>query len=137
MASERRINDNDKQKVGFRLRIFKAVTKTVDVVITTDILCNKCGLTCFERRPEILQHYNFDPEGEKDPLGGYGLIEAEVSGAYDSPHLFDLCRYMFSICEKCLCEFFETCKIKPTVCGGVNNVYLHDDGTEDGRLYRK
>lgn len=59
-----------------------------------DIICNKCGNSCFGE-----MNYN-------------GLIEAEVSGGYDSTHLLDGESYQFSICESCLDEIFNSFKIK-------------------------
>jgi hypothetical protein len=46
-----------------------------------------------------------------------GLVEVEVSGAYDSTHLEDCTNYTFSLCEKCLVELFETFSISPLETG--------------------
>lgn len=67
-----------------------------------EILCNKCG-------------------GFMCPIGTYneqiphGLHNAEVMGGYDSYHLLDLNKYIFSICEKCLRELFLQFIIPPVV----------------------
>lgn len=50
----------------------------------------------------------------------HGLVDAKVSGGYDSRWLFDITTYTFSFCEKCLRGLFEKCAIKP----GVND-YAH------------
>jgi hypothetical protein len=72
------------------MQIIKKVTKEVYEVY--DVLCNKCGSTCF-------------PNDAQEP---YGLIEAEVIGGYFSTSLQDCMRYKFSLCEKCLKELFDS-----------------------------
>lgn len=73
--------------------------KTVD---PSTILCNRCG--------ECMR-----PLGTSNEQYPHGLEKAEVTGGYDSYHLFDCTTYKFSICEKCLRELFNQFKIKPTV----------------------
>lgn len=61
-----------------------------------NIFCNKCGMSCLNMQ------------------GGHnGLIEAEVVGGYDSTHIDDGDVYIFSLCEKCLREIFDDCKLNP------------------------
>jgi hypothetical protein len=73
--------------------------KTVD---PSTILCNRCG--------ECMR-----PLGTMNEQYPHGLEKAEVTGGYDSYHLFDMTTYKFSICEKCLRELFNQFKIKPGV----------------------
>ncbi len=46
-----------------------------------------------------------------------GLVEARVSGGFESEHLFDMTSYTFSMCEACLRELFDACKIGPKISG--------------------
>jgi hypothetical protein len=78
------------------MRITRKKTVTKEIEVTTDVLCNKCGKTC-SMPHAALQHF--------------GLIEAEVSGGFDSTVLEDLHTYTFSLCEVCLKELFSTFKI--------------------------
>ena len=56
--------------------------------------CNKCGMSC------------------KGHIGNQlGLIEAEVSGGYDSTHLGDGDVYRFSLCERCVKELIDSFKL--------------------------
>jgi hypothetical protein len=75
-------------------------------------LCNKCG------------EGMTDPDSKED-RNIYGLIEATVSGGYGSPHLLDMNRYIFSLCEKCLRTLFDECKIPPQM-GGEEQSYASD-----------
>jgi len=76
------------------MKVTKTETKEVEVLV--DAICNKCGESC------------------KGSIGNLnGLIEAQVSGAYDSSHLGDGNVYEFSMCEKCLSELFKTFKHDP------------------------
>jgi len=71
-------------------------TKTEEIEIIDDIICNKCG--------ESLQHGNVP--------GFYGLKEYEIHGGWAS--IFgDGAVLKFSVCEKCLKEFIGTFKIEP------------------------
>lgn len=70
--------------------------------ILDDIICNKCGESC-----------NISTNKEKPEY--YGLCEISYSGGYGSTALRDGCNYTFSVCEKCLKEFFDSCKIKPFI----------------------
>jgi hypothetical protein len=75
---------------------------TRQVIDPREILCNMCGgCMC--------------PLGTHNEQYPHGLHEAVVVGGYDSYHLFDMNRYTFSFCEKCLRELFNQCKIKPMV----------------------
>lgn len=66
-------------------------------------ICNKCGNSlCF---------------GHEDWISPHGLVDLAVSGGYHSEHLLDCTSYKFSLCEKCIREIFESCKIPPAVHG--------------------
>jgi hypothetical protein len=84
--------------------------------------CRPCKGTGMVRDPK-----SFTCNGCGEPLcpkpndGPHGLIEATVSGGYDSPHLLDLTAYTFSLCEKCLRQLFDGFKVPPKV------VNYHDD----------
>jgi hypothetical protein len=80
------------------MKITRTVMKPVEEI--TDVICNNCGGTCMQK----LTHNLSD---------AYGLIEVEVQGGYASTHLSDMTAYKFSVCEKCLHEFFEGFVIKP------------------------
>jgi len=45
----------------------------------------------------------------------HGLYEAKITGGYFSTHLLDMNTYIFSLCEECLRNIFNQCKIKPEV----------------------
>jgi len=94
--------------------------KTID---PKEILCNRCG-------------------GPQRPLGTHneqyphGLEDAEVTGGYESYHLFDMTTYKFSICEKCLREMFNQFKIKPTVFDRMSgSEEIADPWTQDQEWY--
>lgn len=67
-----------------------------------EILCNMCG-------------ESMCPIGTANEQYPHGLNNASVTGGYDSYHLFDMTKYTFSFCEKCLRKMFMECKIKPTI----------------------
>jgi len=76
-------------------------TKNVEVEYTDDIICNKCG--------NSLKHLI---STDNPPSFNYcGLEEAIVHGTYGSDPLEDCTDYIFSLCEKCLYELFNTFKI--------------------------
>lgn len=80
--------------------------------------CNQCG----------------EPLCPKPNDGPHGMVEASVSGGYDSPHLLDLTGYTFSLCEKCLRQLFDGFKVPPKV------VNYHDDlanYAEEQERYRR
>jgi len=78
--------------------------------------CSSCHGTAMVRNPES---YVCNRCGEgmyiQPNWGPHGLIEARVSGGYASPHLLDLVRYKFSLCEKCLREMFDQFKVPPEI----------------------
>jgi hypothetical protein len=75
---------------------------TREVINPKEILCNLCGeCMC--------------PLGTHNEQYPHGLHKAAVTGGYDSYHLFDMTKYTFSFCEKCLRGLFNQCKIKPDV----------------------
>lgn len=76
-------------------------------------LCNMCG--------EAL----CPPAGSIHDQSPAGLIDAKVSGDYDSEYLSDLQNYKFSLCEKCLRQLFIQFKIKPEI-----NEYSLNNGPE-------
>lgn len=66
----------------------------------------------------------------------HGLHDAEVSGGYESYHLFDCTTYKFSICEKCLRELFNQFKIKPTIIDKLGDIDSKEDPWElDQKAY--
>jgi hypothetical protein len=75
------------------MKITQIKTKQINEQVITDILCNKCGQSC------------------KKECGFLGLIEAKVSGGFDSYPLSDGVNYTFSICEHCLNSMFDKFKI--------------------------
>ena len=82
------------------MKITKVEKVTEERELLTDVICNKCGNSC---RPK---EYNTD---------FYGLIEATVTGGFDSPALADACAYTFSMCEPCLKELFDSFKFSVDV----------------------
>lgn len=72
------------------------------IINPEDRLCNRCG--------ECL--CPLDTINHSVP---HGLVDAKVTGGYNSYHLLDCTSYIFSICEKCLRELFIEFKIKPTI----------------------
>lgn len=75
---------------------------TRKVIDPKEILCNMCG-------------ESMCPLGTHNEQYPHGLHDASVMGGYESYHLFDMTRYTFSFCEKCLRQLFMQCKIKPDV----------------------
>lgn len=74
------------------MKLKQSVTKPVEEIV--DIFCNKCGMSC------------------KGHIGNFnGLIEAKVTGAFDSTHLGDGDVYCFSLCERCVSELVESFKL--------------------------
>jgi hypothetical protein len=76
-------------------------TRTVEVEVIDDVVCNKCGGSCYAGDFGV---------GEK---AFEGLIEAEVNGGYYSKRLGDMNKYVFSLCEDCVVELFRSFKINP------------------------
>jgi hypothetical protein len=72
--------------------------------IPSEVLCNSCGKSC---RVAPLDA----PEHGSAPF--YGLINVVARGHYLSPVLPDMCTYRFSLCESCLADLFDRCKIPP------------------------
>lgn len=97
---------------------------TRKVIDPREILCNLCGETMCP-----LLGIN-----EQIP---HGLHQAKVTGGYDSYHLFDLTRYTFSFCEKCLRQLFVQCKIKPDLADMDvdNNVTSEEAWAQDQESY--
>lgn len=86
------------------------------IINPSERLCNLCG------------EYLCPKDDEQSP---YGLVDAEVSAGYFSYHLSDMTRYTFSLCEKCLREIFNRCKIKPEINGALSA----DDYNDDQKQY--
>lgn len=87
------------------MKIIEKVTKTVEVEVVKDILCNKCGKTT-----------NYD-----------GLIEVVSKHGYESNYEFDA--WCFSLCEDCLIEFMKTFKLRPKLISGW------PEGSNDDNLF--
>lgn len=65
------------------MKVTRKLPVPVDVI--KDVFCNKCGKSC------------------KSPMGEmYGLIEASVSGGFESTDLCDGDVHTFSLCEGCV-----------------------------------
>lgn len=92
------------QQEGYdpRKELCKQCNNSRYVVDPKEILCNLCGET-------------MSPLGTMNEQYPHGLYEAHVTGGYDSYHLFDMSRYTFSFCEKCLRKLFMICEIKPDI----------------------
>lgn len=75
---------------------------TRQVINPEELVCNLCG--------ECLC-----PLGTMSEQYPHGLVDAKVTGGYESYHLFDLTTYVFSFCEECLRKLFNQCKIKPII----------------------
>lgn len=96
--------------------------------VPSSFVCNKCsGPLC--------------PAGTMNEDIPHGLVEATVSGGYDSYHLFDTTNYEFSVCEKCLREFFGTFAIPPAISfymggGGDDYTYAQDEDAYRHRVWR-
>jgi hypothetical protein len=85
-----------------REHICTGCNNTRKVIDPREILCNLCGESVC-------------PIGTTNEQYPHGLYNAQVVGGYDSYHLFDMTRYTFSFCEKCLRQLFIQCKIKPVI----------------------
>jgi len=80
------------------MKISHIESKEVKQEIIDDIVCNKCGNSCYNKVIGIHD----------------GIIEITLCGGYASK-LGDMVEYTFSICESCLLEMFDEFKIKPTI----------------------
>ena len=78
------------------MKITREITRTITDEEIEDILCNKCGESCFDKH-----EMNFE-----------GLIEAYLCGGFGSK-IGDGVAVEFSLCETCLLELFDRCVIKP------------------------
>jgi len=77
------------------------VKREIETDEVDDILCNKCGHSCYPSTKFA---------------GAYGLIETEVSGGYESiAGIGDMTIYKFSLCEHCLVALFKTFTHDPFV----------------------
>lgn len=87
------------------MRITEIKTKTVESEEVVDVICNKCGESCKENDCT-------DSPG----IGNVfcGLVEVSVDGGYFSPVFDDGIGYKFSVCERCLDEYFKTFKHPPS-----------------------
>ena len=97
------------------LKKIKTNKEVEEIEEIEDILCNKCGKSCI-------------PGKYDEVYDGYGLIEKTVIGGYWSPELYDDVSYTFSLCEGCLRELFDSCKIPPQTKGG--GLICHDEERE-------
>ncbi len=93
--------------------------KTID---PKEILCNMCG--------ECMR-----PLGTHNEQYPHGLEDASVQGGYDSYHLFDMTRYTFSFCEKCLRRLFNECKIPPKVEDNIDLRPIEYAWARDQEMY--
>lgn len=81
---------------------------TRSIIDPKELLCNMCG----EGMCHEIKKLSGTWQSAHDPAG---LYNTAVTGGYESYHLFDMTRYTFSFCEKCLRHLFMQCKIKPDV----------------------
>lgn len=63
----------------------------------------------------------------------FGLVDAKVSGGYNSPALSDCTNYKFSICESCLRKIFDGFVVKPEISEYHLGVLGGDDVATDER----
>lgn len=91
-------------------------------------VCNGCGGSMCATK------------GRPDGDSPFGLVEAKVSGHYDSDHLLDGTSYMFSLCEGCLRKMFREFKVKPVVFNYMNgddtNTFARDEAYYQVRMWR-
>lgn len=78
------------------------------------ISCCSCEGKGALRRPESFICNSCGDTLNRDGFPG-GLIDATVSGGFNSWHLFDLTSYTFSICEECLRALFTSFAIPPAI----------------------
>jgi hypothetical protein len=87
------------------------VTRQIEEELVEDVLCNQCGESCL---PPTCHTYDEPCTFEKIKNRFYGLINAEISGGFDSygpkTGLSDGINYSFSLCEKCLKKMFDNFK---------------------------
>lgn len=96
-------------------------------------VCNACGGSMLPEFPEwwLKRHGGADGDGglveRRFPLG---LVDAQVTGGYDSRHIFDLTTYEWSMCEGCLRTMFNGFKVPPYVADairGSSKSYKYED----------
>lgn len=86
------------------MRKTKKVKVTKEEVQVTDIVCNMCAQSCCNQKRKEKPDANFMNEYS-------GLIEAVVSGGYDSEVVGDGVAWRFSLCEGCLNQVVSKFKI--------------------------
>ena len=93
-------------------------------------LCNLCGLSCV-----------IGPS-ESPASGPHGLIEATVTGGYESTPgngcgaLDDMVRHSFSLCEFCLDWLFSKFNVPVAVDDPMNDYLLKDKETLEEGMQR-
>lgn len=93
------------------MRIIETQPVVVDREKIKDIICNRCGQSCFS-----VCDYE-------------GLLDAHVYGGYGAHHLGDTNEYAFDVCEVCLAEWFKSFKHNPFVT--TYNPWIgNDEGNE-------
>lgn len=117
-CSEKRKNP----ECDFHVNPCKFCQNTGTVIDPKEILCNQCGeCMC--------------PIGSMNEQSPHGLHKASVTGGFDSYHLFDLTKYVFNICEKCLRHLFMNFKIPPHVVDVMGSVFEDDPFKSDQIAY--
>lgn len=91
-----------------RREVCEQCNNTRQTIDPKEILCNMCG--GYQR-----------PIGQHNEQYPHGLEDAEVTGGYDSYHIFDCTTYKFSVCEQCLRGLFNQFKIPPLVIDRIGN----------------
>lgn len=115
------------------MKITKIKKIELDQEYLIDLLCNKCGESMSVNRGPAVKHVKYCTDSgsfliiskeqsieERGPDISSGLEEVTAYGSYDShQYLSDMTSYTFSVCPKCLREFFDGFKIAPTETVGL------------------
>ena len=110
----------------------------VDGDLATAISCRSCKGTGIRRTRESWVCNACGgclcPDGSANHDIPHGLVDAKVSGGYDSPALSDCTNYKFSVCETCLRKIFDGFAIKPEISEYMLGV-LGGDDVDRGEKY--
>jgi len=93
------------------LRVLEEKTILKTAMVTTEILCNKCGESCMVPRRKKSYEESNDSNFIPPEYDFIGLIEVEYRGGYESEAIPDGDQHQFSLCEPCLAKFMATFKI--------------------------
>jgi len=101
-------------------KCFRGYDTEEDILSTSR--CVRCGGNGYVPKPELVCNGCGGSMHLPDtdfPEVVYGLGPVSVIGGYSSPHLSDLCKYSFCLCELCLRKMFDTFKVPPT-CSNIS-----------------